>query len=397
MGVERQYERALRSHPRQGRRIDRFPRPHPFDLSSGRAPPGPRRGPHARLAACSARPRNCSIAPWNAAAINPAKGAGRRGDRRHGPPRRRPAGGRLGAAIRPQPVRRRRLRPAGGPVGRPGSSPVRPRGRRWPCRPARSSKCSRPSPCWNRGRSIRNSRSSAKAICTTPADALRALCSPRHRARRRDAGRRPGAELQRLFLPFRRSMGPGPLVDWAGGSGSAGRRASICPAKRPASCPATTIRRLEGHAWRTADTQVMAIGQGSLTATPLQVLRMMAAVATGKLFTPHVADRGQRPGQGTAPGDAAADRRPAARHAGGHSRGACARGRRSEGHGLRHGHSRVDRGGRQDGHGRAGAGRGDMPGSPAMSPPTGRNWPLWSFWNMPATPPPPPARWSSGW
>ena len=53
------------------------------------------------------------------------------------------------------------------------------------------------------------------------------------------------------------------------------------------------IRDLEGHSWRTADTQSMAIGQGSLTATPLQVLRMMAAVANGgRLVTPHVVSEG---------------------------------------------------------------------------------------------------------
>jgi len=42
-------------------------------------------------------------------------------------------------------------------------------------------------------------------------------------------------------------------------------------------------------AWTTADTQLLAVGQGSLEATPLQVARMMAAVANGgNLVTPHV-------------------------------------------------------------------------------------------------------------
>ena len=50
-----------------------------------------------------------------------------------------------------------------------------------------------------------------------------------------------------------------------------------------------SIARIEGHGWHTADTQMLAVGQGSLTATPLQVVRMMAAVANGGLLVaPHV-------------------------------------------------------------------------------------------------------------
>ena len=47
---------------------------------------------------------------------------------------------------------------------------------------------------------------------------------------------------------------------------------------------------------------MMAVGQGSLTATPLQVLRLMAAVATGRLLTPHVAQQGPGAG-GQGPGE----------------------------------------------------------------------------------------------
>jgi penicillin-binding protein 2 len=52
-----------------------------------------------------------------------------------------------------------------------------------------------------------------------------------------------------------------------------------------------------GRAWHTADTQAMSVGQGPLTATPLQVVRMMAAVANGGLLVaPHVVRQGPSPG-----------------------------------------------------------------------------------------------------
>lgn len=44
--------------------------------------------------------------------------------------------------------------------------------------------------------------------------------------------------------------------------------------------------------WRLGDTLNLSIGQGYLMATPLQLVRMMAAIASnGKLFTPNVGDR----------------------------------------------------------------------------------------------------------
>jgi penicillin-binding protein 2 len=93
------------------------------------------------------------------------------------------------------------------------------------------------------------------------------------------------------FFHFAGRMGPRPLVDWATRFGF-GRPTGIdLPGEAAGTLPCPeNIRQLEGHAWRTADTQSMAVGQGSLTATPLQVLCMMAAVANGgRLATPHVA------------------------------------------------------------------------------------------------------------
>ena len=92
------------------------------------------------------------------------------------------------------------------------------------------------------------------------------------------------------FFHYAGRMGPAPLVDWARRLGFGRPTGVDLPGEAAGTLPTPqSIRRLEGHGWRTADTQRMAVGQGSLTATPLQVLRLMAAVATGKLLTPHVA------------------------------------------------------------------------------------------------------------
>jgi penicillin-binding protein 2 len=95
------------------------------------------------------------------------------------------------------------------------------------------------------------------------------------------------------FFHFAGQMGPRPLVDWAERFGFGRPTGVDLPTEAAGSLPSPeNVRQLDRRAWRTADTQLMAIGQGSLTATPLQVVRMMAAVANGgRLVVPHVVER----------------------------------------------------------------------------------------------------------
>ncbi|MBX3411369.1 MAG: hypothetical protein KF708_01535 [Pirellulales bacterium] len=59
------------------------------------------------------------------------------------------------------------------------------------------------------------------------------------------------------------------------------------------------IRDIEGHAWRHGDTQTLAVGQGSLAVTPLQMARAMAAIANdGRLVTPYLVERLSKPAGG---------------------------------------------------------------------------------------------------
>jgi len=92
------------------------------------------------------------------------------------------------------------------------------------------------------------------------------------------------------FFHYAGQLGPDPLVDWASRFGLGRPTGVDLPGEASGTLPTpATIRNLEGHAWRTADTQALAIGQGSLQVTPLGVARMMAAVANGGLLvTPHL-------------------------------------------------------------------------------------------------------------
>jgi penicillin-binding protein 2 len=85
-------------------------------------------------------------------------------------------------------------------------------------------------------------------------------------------------------------LGPGPLIDWARKFGFGRPTGVDLPGESPGTLPSPeNIEQLEGHRWRSSDTQSLGIGQGSLTTTPLQIVCMMAAIANGgQLVTPHL-------------------------------------------------------------------------------------------------------------
>ncbi len=96
------------------------------------------------------------------------------------------------------------------------------------------------------------------------------------------------------FFHHAGEMGLEPLVDWAARFGF-GRRTGVDLRGEAAG--------IVPDAATAADTQSTAIGQGSLTVTPLQVIRMTAAVANGgRLVTPHFVSREQTPAPQPIPG-----------------------------------------------------------------------------------------------
>jgi penicillin-binding protein 2 len=92
------------------------------------------------------------------------------------------------------------------------------------------------------------------------------------------------------FFHHVESLPPEALADWSRRFGF-GQPTGVDLAGEARGCVPSpeTIEKLTGHRWHTADAQAMAVGQGALTATPLQVARMMAAIANGGLLvTPHL-------------------------------------------------------------------------------------------------------------
>ncbi len=77
------------------------------------------------------------------------------------------------------------------------------------------------------------------------------------------------------------------LIEWAGRFGLGRTTGVDLPDESPGRVP-----NLEKQPWKLADTQALAIGQSTLQTTPLQMTRVMAAIANGgRLVTPRVVSR----------------------------------------------------------------------------------------------------------
>ncbi len=93
------------------------------------------------------------------------------------------------------------------------------------------------------------------------------------------------------FFAAARRMGPQPIVDWARQFGIGQRTGIDLPSESTGHLPSPDLtvgkRR---SSWKPGDTLGLAIGQSSLEVTPLQMARVMAAIANdGYLVSPHLA------------------------------------------------------------------------------------------------------------
>lgn len=92
------------------------------------------------------------------------------------------------------------------------------------------------------------------------------------------------------FFTAARRLGPAPIVDWATRFGFGEPTGVDLPNERGGNLPA--VPRTRGRtAPVSGDTLGLSIGQARLTVTPMQIVRMMAAVANGgHLVTPHLVE-----------------------------------------------------------------------------------------------------------
>ncbi|NIP85996.1 MAG: hypothetical protein GTO03_10710, partial [Planctomycetales bacterium] len=92
------------------------------------------------------------------------------------------------------------------------------------------------------------------------------------------------------FFHYAHQIGPEALISWAMRFGFGQRTGIDLPGEATADLPTiSSVTAENSRGWDVAHSEALAIGQGRLTATPLQVVRMMAAIANGGyLVTPRV-------------------------------------------------------------------------------------------------------------
>ena len=105
------------------------------------------------------------------------------------------------------------------------------------------------------------------------------------------------------FFHHAAQMGPQPIIDRALALGFARPTGIDLPDEAAGMIPTpATIRAIEGHAWRPGDTYALAIGQGSVTTTPLQITRLLATIANqSHQPTPHLRESPKPPKRVLAP------------------------------------------------------------------------------------------------
>ena len=88
-----------------------------------------------------------------------------------------------------------------------------------------------------------------------------------------------------FFFTAARELGPEPIYEWAAKFGFGQKSGADLPGEKPGRLPSPADRN---RPWYPGTTLQFAIGQADLSVTPLQVARMMAAIANGgRLVTPH--------------------------------------------------------------------------------------------------------------
>lgn len=94
------------------------------------------------------------------------------------------------------------------------------------------------------------------------------------------------------FFTAARRAGPRPLIDWSRRFGIGQPTGIDLPNEEAGYLPAPDNNAANSRHWYPGDTLGLAIGQSSLMVTPLQMARLMAAIANGgALVTPHLVER----------------------------------------------------------------------------------------------------------